>query len=40
VTAVNGKQIENNAGSMGVKKGDEWLIANPAFFPQRDGQQK
>jgi hypothetical protein len=35
VTAVNGTQIEINAGSMaGVKKGDEWLIANPAFFPK------
>ena len=35
VTAVNGKQIEINAGSMaGVKKGDEWLIANPASFPK------
>ena len=35
VTAVNGSQIEINAGSMaGVKKGDEWLIANPAYFPK------
>jgi len=35
VTAVNGKQIEINAGSMaGVKKGDEWLIAHPANFPK------
>ena len=35
VTAVNGQQIEINAGSMaGVKQGDEWLIANPAHFPK------
>jgi hypothetical protein len=35
VTAVNGKQIEINVGSMlGVKQGDEWLVANPAQFPK------
>jgi hypothetical protein len=35
VTAVNGQQIEINVGSMvGVKQGDEWLVANPAFFPK------
>lgn len=35
VTAVNGKQIEINVGSMlGVKQGDEWLVANPAHFPK------
>jgi hypothetical protein len=35
VTAVNGKQIEINVGSMlGVKQGDEWLVANPAYFPK------
>lgn len=35
VTAVNGKQIEINAGSLaGVKKGDEWLVAHPASFPK------
>jgi hypothetical protein len=34
VTAVNGQQIEINAGALsGVRKGDEWLIANPAQFP-------
>jgi hypothetical protein len=34
VTAVASKQIEINAGSLaGVKKGDEWLVANPARFP-------
>ena len=34
VTAVNLQQVQINAGSMsGVKKGDEWLIANPAHFP-------
>ena len=34
VTAVNGQQIEINAGTLsGVRKGDEWLIANPAQFP-------
>jgi hypothetical protein len=34
VTAVNGQQVENNAGSLsGVRKGDEWLVANPARFP-------
>ena len=42
VTAVNGQQIEINAGALsGVRKGDEWLIANPALFPaqlmSRDG---
>lgn len=35
VTAVNGKQIELNVGSIaGVKQGDEWLVANPAYFPK------
>jgi hypothetical protein len=35
VTAVNGQQIEINVGSMvGVKQGDEWLVANPAYFPK------
>jgi len=35
VTAVNGKQIEINVGSLrGVKQGDEWLVANPAHFPK------
>ena len=34
VTAVASKQVEINAGSLaGVKKGDEWLVANPARFP-------
>lgn len=34
VTAVAAKQVEINAGSLaGVKKGDEWLVANPARFP-------
>ena len=34
VTAVNSQQLQINAGSLsGVKKGDEWLIANPAHFP-------
>jgi hypothetical protein len=34
VTAVASRQIEINAGSLaGVKKGDEWLIANPSRFP-------
>jgi hypothetical protein len=34
VTAVNGQQVEINAGSLsGVRKGDEWLVANPARFP-------
>ncbi len=34
VTSVSGQQLEINAGSMsGVRKGDEWLIANPAQFP-------
>ena len=34
VTAVASKQVEINAGSLaGVKKGDEWLVANPAKFP-------
>jgi hypothetical protein len=34
VTAVNLQQLQINAGSLsGVKKGDEWLIANPAHFP-------
>ena len=34
VTAVSGQQIEINAGALsGVRKGDEWLIANPAQFP-------
>ncbi len=35
VTAVNGQQIELNVGSLvGVKQGDEWLVANPAHFPK------
>ncbi len=35
VTAVNGKQLEINVGSLaGVKQGDEWLVANPAYFPK------
>ena len=34
VTAVATQQVEINAGSMaGVKRGDEWLLANPARFP-------
>jgi hypothetical protein len=34
VTAVAAKQLEINAGALaGVKKGDEWLVANPAKFP-------
>jgi hypothetical protein len=34
VTAVNLQQVQINAGSLsGVKKGDEWLVANPAQFP-------
>ena len=34
VTAATGQQIEINAGAMaGVRKGDEWLVANPARFP-------
>jgi len=34
VTAVNGQKIEINAGALsGVRKGDEWLVANPARFP-------
>lgn len=34
VTAAMGQQIEINAGALsGVRKGDEWLIANPARFP-------
>jgi hypothetical protein len=34
VTSVAAKQVEINAGSLaGVKKGDEWLVANPARFP-------
>jgi len=34
VTAVASRQIEINAGALaGVKKGDEWLVANPARFP-------
>ena len=34
VTAVAARQVEINAGSLsGVKKGDEWLLANPARFP-------
>jgi hypothetical protein len=42
VTAAKGQQIEINAGSLsGVRKGDEWLIANPVRFPvelmSRDG---
>ena len=42
VTAAKGQLIEINAGSLsGVRKGDEWLIANPVRFPvelmSRDG---
>jgi hypothetical protein len=34
VTAAKGQQLEINAGALsGVKKGDEWLIANPERFP-------
>lgn len=34
VTAVSAQQVEINAGTLaGVKKGDEWLVANPASFP-------
>ena len=34
VTSVSGQQLEINAGALsGVRKGDEWLIANPAQFP-------
>ena len=34
VTAVVGNQIQINAGSLaGVRKGDEWLVADPAKFP-------
>jgi hypothetical protein len=34
VTAVYSQQVEINAGALaGVKKGDEWLVANPARFP-------
>jgi hypothetical protein len=34
VTAALGQQLEINAGAMsGVRKGDEWLVANPARFP-------
>lgn len=34
VTAVASRQVEINAGALaGVKKGDEWLLANPARFP-------
>lgn len=34
VTAVVGDQIQINAGSLaGVRKGDEWLVADPARFP-------
>ena len=34
VTAAMGQQIEINAGALsGVRKGDEWLLANPARFP-------
>lgn len=34
VTAAMGQQIEINAGALsGVRKGDEWLVANPARFP-------
>ena len=34
VTAVVSDQIQINAGAMaGVRKGDEWLVANPARFP-------
>jgi hypothetical protein len=34
VMAVAGDQIQINAGSLaGVRKGDEWLVADPARFP-------
>ena len=34
VTAALGQQLEINAGALsGVRKGDEWLLANPARFP-------
>jgi hypothetical protein len=34
LSAVNSQQIEINAGALaGVKKGDEWLVANPTSFP-------
>lgn len=34
ITAVYSQQVEINAGALaGVKKGDEWLLANPARFP-------
>jgi hypothetical protein len=34
VTAAMGQQIEIYAGALsGVRKGDEWLVANPARFP-------
>jgi len=34
VTAALGQKIEINAGALsGVRKGDEWLVANPARFP-------
>jgi hypothetical protein len=34
VTAVNLEQVQINAGALsGVRKGDEWLLANPAKFP-------
>jgi len=34
VTAVHSQQVEINAGAFaGVKKGDEWLLANPSRFP-------
>ena len=34
VTAVRGQQLEINAGALsGVRKGDEWIVANPARFP-------
>ena len=34
VTSALGQKIEINAGALsGVRKGDEWLVANPARFP-------
>ena len=34
VTTVAGEQIQISAGSLaGVRKGDEWLVADPARFP-------
>ena len=34
VTAAMGQLLEINAGALsGVRKGDEWLLANPARFP-------